>query len=310
MKRFKRVAETTGMPDYIERQFFQSDRGLRDDPYADLKESRAERRAQLSHSSGNFRRLGEDEGQQARPWERLSTAALYEQPQSMFDEDYEGPTDEYRYASTQGSVHRVQDTGTYGRDMVAPPDFKWCEIHDTFRVLQAQQSGYGSMWEVDSEVRDLCQGFAEQDNDMYDNEQRVMKRKAMHTNWEEGKRNQILRERRIVESRTNPLVRGGFTKVAEEQPSRESRFGMMDWDAVVAKENERRAMNEDRRERSRSIKAVDRHRIGANGQDLEWEDEAPLRNRARSTRDGYDSYGAGYSGGGNWTDRLSGFGRR
>lgn len=306
MKHFKRVAETTGMPDYVERTFFPSNSGLREDPFAELKETRAQRRAQLSQASGSVRRV-EDTQHQPKTWEKMSSAQLYERPNSFFDEEYDSEDYSSRTANLEGTVRRVQDTGTYGRDMVAPPDFKWCEMADTMSVLQAQSAGYNSIWgEVDESIRDGFMSFAENDNANFEKKASAQRREAVNAEWENNQRNRILRESRIVESRTNPLIRNGLNRVAAEEPSRGSKFGMMDWDAVLAKESERRAMAEDRRDRKMSIKAVDRHQVGVGGQDLEWEDDMSNYNHARSTRDGYEpNYHRS-----DWTSRLSGYGRR
>jgi hypothetical protein len=259
MGKFRRVAETQGVPDYIEKQFLPESQ-QKQDIYAHLREA-AVRHKQVVASET----LGDKSPVQAKKdWERVTKAEKYEQPMLRPQDEQLSNLSPYDLSSR--SIRRTGSQMDEGEN-ARPGNFQWGSKQDVVTALIRGASIF------DSDMETLSEHLVEE------NEQRVamaaksleQRRDAEHRSWEKTKM-QELRPRRYASSRANPILRTSVDNVVA------GGFGVADYGDMERKELQRQAMMDAKRERQQAIS-----RVG----------EDPIEKR-RKWEEGLDPYADSY----------------
>jgi hypothetical protein len=243
--RFKRVAETARTPEYIEEQFFgAAPQPIQEDPYAELRRSTSARQAHIAKEMMDIRGVSdaldvEQEWAQIRQAERLGTPKF----------SAEDP-----FASMAGAVRRASYDVDEG-DSMNPSPMDFLDGTSEYAML----SRGASLW--DPQLEDVTWAIAEADLERKASVSKrsvEAERQARHKDWEDTKGESLRAQRKTVSARAhhpllqrsgNSVMRTGFETVVD------GRFGLADYDAMAAVEEQRIANATAERERRLAIKA-------------------------------------------------------
>lgn len=234
MSKLKRVADTQGMPEYVENHF--DPQFKPNDPYAHLRENAVQRHIKIANAT-----MGEKEEIKENDWERIQTASVYNDP---------------RFAPADDDLSNLQPQDVSGRGIRRA----W---NDTDENLNARdiQIQWGNR---DDYVAAMLRGVTMFDDAemiseelLKENNRRqaqfvsMQKREAMvaqrNANWEQEKLKTI-RPKRIASSRAHEIIR------TSEENLTDGRFGLPDLDVIEQRERERLSIIDRKREEKLALR--------------------------------------------------------
>jgi hypothetical protein len=236
MSKFRKVAETQGLPDYIEQQFIP---GLADktDIYANLRESATRHKQVLASES-----IGEvGQPKINKDWERVASAEMYQQPK------FRPSDDEMSNLNPQDSSHRAIRRAGYDTDEgenARPGQYKWGNEGDVMSALIRGATIFENDFEDISQ--DLIKNNEARMAQFTSPEQREARQSVRHSSWEQEQIS-MLKPRTISSSRANTILRTGMENVSD------GRFGMPNYVAAEDRERQRETMMNAKRDKKLSI---------------------------------------------------------
>ena len=235
MSKFRKVADTEGIPDYIEQQFIP---GLDNekDVYANLRQSAVRHKQILATEA-----MGETKEVKVKDWERIASAAVYEQP------TFRPSDDKMSNLDPQDSSHRAIRRAGYDVDEgenARPGQYKWGNEGDVMSALIRGATIFENDFEDLSE--ELTKSNEARMAHFTNAEQRAAALGARHSSWEQEQMN-VLKPRTIASSRANPILRTGMENVSD------GRFGIPDYTEINDREEQRKVMAKAKRDKKLSI---------------------------------------------------------
>jgi hypothetical protein len=258
MAKFKRVAESQEMPDYIENQIAPQE-NAEQDLYAHLKASSRKNREVVARET--LGEVSEDIG--PKDWERLTKAAIYSQPKMG-----EGSEMNNLFASSSNTIRRAGydvdegenfRPGIYG-DIKLQSDTDFMALAMRGETIASDNQEEIEKYFIQSQKTGSQAAIFETQVD------RERKADAKHAQWQANQ----LRPTRKVLSRANAVVRNSMENLVD------SKFGMPDYQAMEDAERSRLSMMDAKRVREQSIQRQgmapeDKHEL--------WENEENTRAR-------------------------------
>lgn len=277
MGRFRRVSENEEIPQSIDRALFKT-ASIQEDPYAKLFAEAQSRKAAINRESLGYD--AEIKAAQEKPWEKLSSASLYNYNKfSVDDNDFSGLNPED--ISMSGIRRAGYDTDNFALAMRPNP-------MDMFNdPITAAMRG-ASLWDDHDEINNILSEMAEKDNENFDRVSAREKQSTRVANWEAEKLQEMgtLRERAYATNRGHSIVR------AHHETGVAGRNNLLDMSYIDEREQQRLAMVENKRAQKLAIKEVGQK----SRQDIhnDWQTDALNNVRAPKIQD-YKS---------DWADEL------
>ena len=274
MSKFRKVAETQVMPDYIEKQFV--DGSGEEDIYSHLREASKRHKFVVAKES-----TGTDQyaSKQPKEWERIASAALYQQPR-MLPENESLSNLTPQDLSTR-SVRRAGydiDDGDNGR----PGQFQWGTDQDVTSAMIRGASIF------DNDLEEISQSLIEQNEASHSHfiseQEKRRQQEVRHANWEREQQN-MLRPRTISSSRANPIIRTGMENISD------GAFGMHDYNEIEGREKQRFDMAEAKRKEKLAISRIGKD---PDQQQQQWQDDVDLSSNSYQSyqSDWLDNFGS------------------
>lgn len=277
MGRFRRVSENEEIPQSIDRALFKT-ASIQEDPYAKLFAEAQSRKAAINRESLGYD--AEIKAAQEKPWEKLSSASLYNYNKfSVDDNDFSALNPED--ISMSGIRRAGYDTDNFALSMRPNP-------MDMFNdPITAAMRG-ASLWDDHDEINNILSEMAEKDNENFDRVSAREKQSTRVANWEAEKLQEMgtLRERAYATNRGHSIVR------AHHETGVAGRNNLLDMSYIDEREQQRLAMVENKRTQKLAIKEVGQK----SRQDIhnDWQTDALNNVRAPKIQD-YKS---------DWADEL------
>lgn len=242
MAKFRKVAETQGIPDYIEQQLMPQD-AANQDIYSHLRQTAASHKQVIAKETiGNNREARNT----PKEWERVTTAEVYNAPR-MNPEDAE-LSNLHAYDLDPRAVRRAgafTDDGENTR-----PGINSIQLGTSDEMMSILMRGTTMF---DDDIQDMSSRLLESQKEnasgMRSAEQKSRQQIERHAAWERENLN-ILKPRKYASSRANPLVRTSIENVSA------SPFGMPNYSAVDEHEEQINQMLENKRTQRLAIKKV------------------------------------------------------
>ena len=239
MSKFKKVEESEAMPNYVAKRFANTNQP--EDHFAHLADGAPSRRALIARESAGAQHEQQVTAQNEKSWETIRSAERYSQPSFQPADD---TMSNLRPADALGSaIRRVmspteRDTGP----QLNPADFGLMERGD-YEILARS----ASIWNPDCEAM-TAQLMEKMEQEGHFKENSFIAREAKITSqrqqWESDRHEDVLRQRREVTARANPMLlnRAGqaAVRIGDERVV-DGAFGIPDLQAVIAAEKERAA---------------------------------------------------------------------
>lgn len=227
MGNFRRVSDTTNLPNFIEKKFIGAQVEIEEDPYAEIKKNSAENRVKISKQQIGMTKSASN----SKSWEKVEQAFTFNQ----FAEE----TLEDRLAS--GNFKKEDNTRTASNLQAFSPD-------DYMNVLMNHSSEIFNpeMFGISQEFMNSQQSESQQA--IVDNAHRREAKAARHSAWEREAMDS-LRKSQVVNSRAHSILR-----VSTDVESRSSQFGVLDPSELDERENMRVANQNRAREQKLAIK--------------------------------------------------------
>lgn len=225
MGNFRRVSDTTNLPNFIEKKFVGAQTEIEEDPYAELRKNSADNKIKISKQT-----MGITKSASNKSWEKIEQASTFNQ----FAED----TIEGRLLS-----------GNYGNDnsktasnlqAFSPDDYMSVLMKNPQEIFNPQMFGIQDDF-LASQERESQQAIV-------NNQHRREAKASKHSAWEQNALDS-LRQSKVVNSRAHSILR-----VSSDVESRSSQFGVLDPSELDARENMRVANQNKAREQKLAIK--------------------------------------------------------
>jgi len=236
MSKFRRVADTQSVPNYIEEKFS----NVEDDPYKELRQGQQERQMKIASQEMGARRTATV---QPYDWERHEHQSEYSHPSMMRELDDELS----RFSAADlnpGSVRRLDTGYDAGVNTRSANNQLFVTQADALDLIRRG----ASMWNPDfDEVARICdETMHEYDRHFQDTEKRRAARTDRHNRWEKKASRRELMGRGNVLDRAGAVVRNSFNNEYVTETS----FGNTNYESIVSQETERmRRMKEARESR-------------------------------------------------------------
>lgn len=225
MGNFRRVSDTTNLPNFIEKKFVGAQTEIEEDPYAELRKNSADNRIKISKQT-----MGVTKTASTKSWERVEQASTFDQ---IAEDTIEG-----RLLS-----------GNYGKDnnktagnlqAFSPDDYMSVLMKNPEEIFSPQMFGIQDDF-LASQERESQQAIV-------NNQHRREAKASKHSAWEQNALDS-LRQSKVVNSRAHSILR-----VSSDVESRSSQFGVLDPSELDARENMRVANQNKAREQKLAIK--------------------------------------------------------
>jgi hypothetical protein len=270
MSKFRRVSDSEKIPQYLSKAF---DKNHVEDPYANLKQSSAERRQIIAKNKADYKMSSVDEPQE---WERVTKQETAQ--------NFEFPRNERELlANTLGASNRIVRKAEYATDepLTAREVDGLLKPFTDEAYMNVLLKGSASIWEPDMEtIKDAFDESQNENSRVANSEAVELMRKKKHEDWEEEHLSQI-RGSKYSTARANSILR-----TAMEMPSDNLPLGMIDLNDLDAAERQRLQMRENRRNAKAKIQAAGRSREETHSY---WEDDLNLE--ATTMQDYYANNG-------------------
>ena len=268
MGRFKRVSENEEIPQSIDRALFKT-ASIQEDPYAKLFAEAQTRKASINRESLGYNE--EIQTAQAKPWEKMSSASLYNYNKfSVDDENLSNLNPED--ISLNGIRRAGYDTDNIATAMRPNP-------MDMFNDPITAAIRGASLWNDVEDIQDILTEMAEKDNQQFDKTSAREKQSARLANWQNEKLEEMgtLREKAFATNRGHSIVR------AHHEGGVAGRNNMLDYSFLDEREQQRLAMVENKRAQKLAIREVGEK----SRKDLhsEWESNAMNNIKAPKVQD-------------------------
>jgi hypothetical protein len=228
MSNFRRVSDTTNLPNFIEKKFIGAQVEIEEDPYAEIKKNSAENRVKISKQQIGITKSASN----SKSWEKVEQALTFNQ----FAEE----TLEDRLAS--GNFNRVENNTRTASNLQAfsPDDYMNVLMNHSSEIFNPEMFGISQEF-MNSQDRESQQAIV-------DSAHRREAKAAKHSAWEREAMDS-LRKSQVVNSRAHSILR-----VSSDVESRSSQFGVLDPSELDERENMRVANQNRAREQKLAIK--------------------------------------------------------
>jgi hypothetical protein len=225
MGNFRRVSDTTNLPNFIEKKFVGAQTEIEEDPYAELRKNSADNRVKISKQT-----MGVTKTASNKSWEKVEQASTFNQ--------YAEDTLEGRLLS-----------GQYGNDnsktasnlqAFSPDDYMSVLMKNPQEIFSPQMFGIQDDF--------LASQEKESHQAIVNNQHRREAKASRHSAWEQNAL-ESLRQSKVVNSRAHSILR-----VSTDVESRSSQFGVLDPNELDVRENMRVANQNRAREQKLAIK--------------------------------------------------------
>jgi hypothetical protein len=230
MSNFRKVSDTNNLPNFIEKRFVGSQVEIEDDPYANLKKNSAENRIKISKQQIGMTRTSQSE----KSWEKISPASTYDQ---LSDYTLENRINNGTYESSNENSDNVRTASNLQAFSAA--DYMSAMLSGNNELLP-QLFGIESDF-LQSQESQTVQAIE-------NNAHRREAKAARHSTWEQNALDS-LRKSQVVNSRAHSILR-----VASDNVSRSSQFGILDPNELDAREQSRVDSQEKARQQKLAIK--------------------------------------------------------
>jgi len=240
MSKFRRVEDTQNVPQYIEERFA----GTNNDPYKELRKGRQERQMKIASQELGARRVATS---RVNEWEHTESQSEFEQPSMM--REFDEQLSRFSAADLNPNSVRRLDTG-YDSGLNTRSAGNQLFVTET-DALDLIRRG-ASIWNPDfQEVSRVCNDtMSEHDNLFQNQEKRRSARTENHKKWERKASRREMMGRTNVLDRAGAVVRNSFNN---EYVS-ESSFGLPNYNAVIADEEQRMKRTQESRESRLELK--------------------------------------------------------
>lgn len=229
MSNFRRVSDTTNLPNFIEKKFIGAQVEIEEDPYAEIKKNSAENRVKISKQQIGITKSASN----SKSWEKVEQALTFNQ----FAEE----TLEDRLAS--GNFNKADNTRTASNlQAFSPDDYMNVLMNHSSEIFNPEMFGISQEF-MNSQDRESQQAIV-------DSAHRREAKASRHSAWEREAMDS-LRKSQVVNSRAHSILR-----VSSDVESRSSQFGVLDPSELDARENMRVANQNKAREQKLAIKKM------------------------------------------------------
>jgi hypothetical protein len=238
MSRFKKVNETENIPSFIEKRFVGSQVNIDEDPYAELRKNSADNQFKISKETIGLKK---EASNFEKSWEKISGASMYQ--------DYRGESIADRILSQELSAIKRADYGTdegtnartttSGLKAYSADEYMDCMLRGSATIFSPD------MIAISEEFLNSQSSNSEQS--VVEIQKRREAQASRHQSWEEKQMNN-LRKSQVVNNRAHNILR------TSNDLEHTSHFGMIDPEALDAREAQRVAMQNKSRESRLAIK--------------------------------------------------------
>jgi len=225
MGNFRKVSDTTNVPNFIEKKFVASQVEIEDDPYADLRRNSAENKIKISKQS-----IGLKKEASVKPWEVIQGAANYNDSAQFTFEDQ----------ISSGNYNRKEERVASDLQAYSSEDYMNAFMNQSLNVFDP------AMMDISSEFMNSQDSTSQQS--IIDTAHKREARASKHSQWESNAM-ECLRKSQVVNSRAHSILR-----VASDVESRQSQFGVLDPNELDQREQMRAANQNKAREQRLAIK--------------------------------------------------------
>jgi hypothetical protein len=262
MSRFRKVNETENIPSFIEKRFVGSQVNIEDDPYAELRNNSAENQFKISKETIGLKK---EASNFEKSWEKISGASMYQdhRTESIADRILSqelGAIKRADYGTDEGLNAR---TTTSGLKAFSADDYMNAMLSKSASIFNPDMIAISEEF-LTSQTQSSEQSVVEM-------QRRREAKASRHQSWEEKQINN-LRKSQVVNSRAHNILR------TSNDLEHTSQFGMVDPEALDAREAQRVASQNTAREARLAIK-----------KNIKEEFETKAQNRAQTISDIYSS---------------------
>lgn len=223
MGNFRKVSDTSYVPNFIEKKFVASQVEIEEDPYADLRRNSAENKIKISKQT-----IGLQKEASSNSWERIETAVNYN--------DVTANTFEERIRS--GNFKNEKTASDL--QAFSPEDYMNAFMNQSLNVFDP------AMMDISNEF--MNSQSSESQQSIIDSAHRREAKASRHKEWEANAIDS-LRKSQVVNSRAHSILR-----VSSDVESRSSQFGVLDPNELDEREQMRIANQNKAREQRLAIK--------------------------------------------------------
>jgi hypothetical protein len=225
MGNFRRVSDTTNLPNFIEKKFVGAQTEIEEDPYAELRNNSADNRVKISKQT-----MGITKTASIKSWEKIEQSSTL----NHFSED----TLENRLLS--GNYGNENTKTASNLQAFSPDDYMSVLMKSPQEIFNPQMFGIQEDFLVSQEK--------ESHQAIVNNQHRREAKASRHSSWEQNALDS-LRQSKVVNSRAHSILR-----VSSDVESKSSQFGVLDPNELDARENMRAANQNRAREQKLAIK--------------------------------------------------------